>query len=121
MAKLTEKQELLIELLFNSETGLSPSECAKKAGYPSLSQAMQSKALTKVILENTQKYLAINGPRAAMSLMSIIDEPDKKGAAHSIAAAKEVLDRGGLVKKDLTTEEQTQTNVIIQLPKQNED
>ncbi len=120
MTELTEMQQKFVDILLDDNI-TSPQEAAKLAGYAQLSQAMKSKNVQKHILDSTQKYLATNAPKAVKSLLKILDEPDTKGGANAIAAAKEVLDRGGLAKKDLLQEEQQKTINIIQLPPINKD
>ena len=44
--------------------------------------------------------LALNAPKAVFGITDVLDDPSAMGAKNSIAAAKEVLDRTGLVKKE---------------------
>ena len=43
--------------------------------------------------------LAMNAPKAALDIIDVLDDPSAMGARNSISAAREILDRNGLVKK----------------------
>ena len=44
--------------------------------------------------------LAMNAPKAAFRIVDLLDDPSAMGARNAISAAREVLDRTGLVKKE---------------------
>lgn len=116
MTKLNEKQEAFLELLFDKEVS-SPEEAAKLAGYTcSVASIMNSKALTKAVLERSQSFTALHAPSAIMSILNVMSKPQMRGAANALNAAKEILDRGGLVKKDKLEVESTQKTAIVVLP-----
>ena len=58
------------------------------------------KALKEEILEATQEFMASNAPKAAMAIASGIDDPVQLGLRDKMSAAKEMLDRTGLVKTE---------------------
>jgi len=47
-----------------------------------------------------EHILAYNAPKAAFGMVGVLDDPTALGAKNSVAAAKEVLDRVGIVKKE---------------------
>ena len=47
-----------------------------------------------------EHILAYNAPKAAFGMVGVIDDPTALGAKNSVAAAKEILDRVGIVKKE---------------------
>ena len=51
-------------------------------------------------MEATETMLAMYATKAAYALSSVLDNSDTFNARHIISAAKEVLDRTGLVKKN---------------------
>jgi hypothetical protein len=59
--------------------------------------------------------LAMNAPRAAFSLTGVLVDPSQVGARNAVAAATQVLDRVGLVKKE-KIEVTTQTGGLFILP-----
>ena len=52
------------------------------------------------IMDRTSMMMALNAPKAAFGITDVLDDPSAMGAKNAIAAAKEVLDRTGLVKKE---------------------
>ena len=52
------------------------------------------------ILDVTHSYLARNVPKAAMAMVSALYDPTELGIRDKMAAAKELLDRTGLVKTE---------------------
>lgn len=119
--KLTDKQELFLELLFDKNIK-SPKEAAELAGYSgNLSQIFQSKALSEAVLEKSQSFTAMHAPKAIMSLIDLLDNPNKLGAANIVSASKELLDRGGLVKKDKLQVDTTVKTAVVMLPELDEE
>ena len=77
---------------------------------------MKKKALKEEILEATQMFLASNAPRAAMAMVDGIDNPTELGIRDKLSAAKELLDRTGLVKTEKLQVEST-GGVMLMPPK----
>ena len=75
---------------------------AKKiAGYAeSSSVADIVKGLKDEILEATQLFMARNAPKAAMSMTGAMLDPTELGIKEKMVAAREILDRTGLVKTE---------------------
>ena len=44
--------------------------------------------------------LLMNAPKAAFGIVDVLDDTSAMGASNAISAAREVLDRTGLVKKE---------------------
>ena len=80
-------------------------------------------SLKDEIVEECKKYLASAAPSAIHALVEIIQgEMPVPGAKDRIAAAKEILDRAGLVKQDVNQRKTTDdTRIIFMLPPKNED
>ena len=102
MAKreLSEQQQKFIEVLFG-EAGGNPVAARKLAGY---SEGYATKAnmdtLKEEIIEATQLYIATNAPRAAMAVVSGLIDPTELGIKEKLNAAKDLLDRAGIVKTE---------------------
>ena len=58
------------------------------------------KGLKEEILEATQMYMARNAPKAAIAMTHALYDPTELGIRDKMAAAKELLDRVGLVKTE---------------------
>ena len=65
----------------------------------------------------TKEYMALNAPKAAVGLATILDSPSELGNQHKLSAAKEILDRVGIHKTD-KVELSTPTGVMILPPKE---
>ena len=52
------------------------------------------------IMDATQLYMSRNAPKAAVAMVSGIDDPTQLGIRDRLSASKELLDRVGLVKTE---------------------
>lgn len=99
--KLSEREERFLEALFGAAKG-DPKDAKRMAGYPQ-SMPVQNivRHLQAEILEGTQLFLANNAPAAVMALVDILlSSTAVIDAKNKIAAAKEILDRAGVVKTE---------------------
>ena len=117
MAKeLTEKQQKFLDVLFDEANG-DTSQAKTLAGYsPNSSTADIVKGLKEEILEATQMFMARNAPKAAVALVGGISDPTELGIREKMTAAKELLDRTGLVKTEKMQVEAS-GGVILMPPK----
>jgi hypothetical protein len=98
--QLTEKQQKLLDVLFD-EAGGDIVAAKKLAGYADTSSTADIvKGIKEEILEATQMYMARNAPKAAMAMVGGLYDPTELGIRDKMAAAKELLDRTGLVKTE---------------------
>lgn len=98
---LTEREETFLTVLFKDAKG--DFRVAKDlAGYPAKTPlSAVVKRLKKEIIEEAQTYLATNMPAAIAVIVDIITSPEPvSDARNRLAAAKELLDRVGLVKTE---------------------
>jgi DNA-binding Lrp family transcriptional regulator len=117
--KLTEKQQKFLDVLFEEARG-SVVQAKKLAGYSDTQHTAQiTDALKEEILERTNMYLAQNAPRAAMSMVGAMIDPTELGIKEKMQAAKEVMDRVGIVKSEKLQVEAT-GGVMILPPKKSE-
>ena len=70
------------------------------------------------IIERASMVLAMNAPRAAFGIVGVLDDPSAMGARNSVAAAREVLDRTGIVKKEQVEVKGPEGGIFIMPPKQ---
>ena len=98
--ELNEKQQLFLEVLFDEAAG--DMVAAKKlAGYSDGTPTTSIiKGLKEETLEATQMYMARNAPKAAIAMTHALYDPTELGIRDKMAAAKELLDRTGLVKTE---------------------
>ena len=97
---LTERQKKLLEVLFD-EAGGDIVAAKKLAGYSDNTPTAEIVASLKdEILDATHMYMARNAPKAAMSMVGALYDPTELGIRDKMSAAKELLDRTGLVKTE---------------------
>ena len=98
--QLTDKQQKLLNVLFE-EAGGDLVQAKKLAGYADTSNTKEIvKGLKEEILEATQMYMARNAPKAAMAMTGALHDPTELGIRDKMVAAKELLDRTGLIKTE---------------------
>lgn len=115
--KLSEKQMLFLEYLFNEAEG--DLQSAKvMAGYnPTYATSVLIKGIEEEVLEATKSYILYKGPRAVVELAKVLDDPTQLGVQNKITVAKDILDRIGITK----TEKIEVTNGIVILPTKKDD
>ena len=100
MRKLTEKQQLFLDVLFEEAQG-DPVQAKRLAGYANtMSSTTITAALQDEIAELTKKFIATAGSKAAYSMMQVMTNPTDLGNKEKMAAAKDVLDRSGFIKTE---------------------
>ena len=115
---LTERQQRFLDVLFAEANG-SIANAKIIAGYSTNSNNQEIiKTLKEEIIEATQLYMASNAPRAAVAMVDGIDNPTELGIRDKMAAAKDLLDRSGLVKTEKLQVESS--GGVMLLPPKNE-
>ena len=85
-------------------------------GYSKMTKTSEVvSSLREEITERAGLMLAMNAPKAAFGIVDVLDDPSSLGACNAISAAREVLDRTGLVKKE-QVEVTSQTDSVFILP-----
>ena len=98
--ELNERQQKFLEVLFE-DAGGDVVTAEKLAGYSdTTSTTAIVKGLKEEILEATQMYMARNAPKAAIAMTGALFDPTELGIRDKMSAAKELLDRTGLVKTE---------------------
>lgn len=109
LAELNDKERDFIDCLF--QNGGCLYKAAEAAGYhPAYATALR-KRLAPAIIEAAQENLAINALKASMKLTDAISEQMPNTA--QLDAAKSVLDRVGVIKKEPQTTTQIQNIFLI--------
>jgi hypothetical protein len=118
--ELTEKQQKFLAVLFD-EAGGDVLSAKKLAGYSdTYSTTDVVNSLKEEILESTQSFMARNAPKAAMAMVGGLYDPTELGIRDKMSAAKELLDRTGLVKTEKVQVE-AKGGVMLMPPKVVED
>ena len=117
---LTEKQQKLLAVLFD-EAGGDIVLAKKIAGYSDATSSTEViNSLKEEILDATSAYMARNAPKAAMAMVGALYDPTELGIRDKMQAAKELLDRTGLVKTEKMQVE-AKGGVMLMPPKQVDD
>ena len=97
---LTDKQQKFLDVLFE-EAGGNLVKAKKLAGYADAVTSRQvAEPLAEEIAALTKKFIASSATKAAYSMFEIMNNPTDLGNKEKMAAAKDVLDRGGFVKTE---------------------
>ena len=97
---LTPKQEDFLDALLGEARG-NIRAAMDIAGYSRTTKTAEVVGpLKEEITERAGMMLAMNAPKAAFGILDVLDDPSAMGARNAISAAREVLDRTGLAKKE---------------------
>tara|TARA_B100000780_G_C20942451_1_gene375863 strand:+ start:219 stop:596 length:378 start_codon:yes stop_codon:yes gene_type:complete len=115
---LTEKQEVFLEALVSDECKGNTRKAMDIAGYSKTTSTNSvATSLASEIHKRTETFLAMSAPKAAWGMVDVLDDPGAMGARNSIAAASQILDRTGLVKKEQIEVKNTGGAMFILPPK----
>ena len=118
--ELTERQQKFLNVLMD-EAGGDVTLAKKLAGYsPNTTNREITDSLKEEIIDVTHSYLARNVPKAAMAMVSALHDPTELGIRDKMSAAKELLDRTGLVKTEKMQVE-AKGGVMLMPAKQSQD
>lgn len=113
----TAKQVAFLDALVGSARG-NIREAMREAGYSDNTRISEVvDPLKEEIIERSQMLLAMNAPKAAFGVIGVLEDPSSMGARNAVAAAKEVLDRTGLVKKEQIEVKGPEGGIFIMPPK----
>ena len=114
--ELTERQQKFLDVLFDQANG-DVVQAKLLAGYSENSSTSDIVASMKEeIMEATQLYMSRNAPKAAVAMVSGVDDPTQLGIRDRLSASKELLDRVGLIKTEKVQVEAS-GGVMIMPPK----
>lgn len=100
---LTPKEELFLEVLFSEAQG-DVQQAMELAGFNKTTSKQQLVSkLKEEILDAAKINLAGTSPLAIMGLINVLQDPTHPGAKNKLNAAKEILDRVGVVKEEKKT------------------
>lgn len=98
--ELTERQQKFLNVLFDEANG-DVVKAKLLAGYSEHSATTSIIATMKdEIMEATHMFMSRNAPKAAVAMVSGVDDPTQLGIRDKLAASKELLDRVGLIKTE---------------------
>jgi len=117
---LTENQVKFLEVLFD-EAGGDVVKAKKLAGYSENTPTrLIVDSLKDEIFDATKTYMSRIGPKAAVAFGQALVDPTELGVKEKMQAAKEVLDRAGIIKTE-RMEVQASGGLFILPPKDSND
>ena len=97
---LTSSQEKFLDVLFGEARG-DPRKAGELAGYSEHSYPKVVRNLKQEIISRAENYLATHSAKAATKMVDMLDEDGTTPhASIRMEAAKQILDRIGIVRKD---------------------
>jgi len=97
---LTNTQEKFLDVLFGEARG-NPEKAGELAGYSEHSYPKVVRNLKQEIISRAENYLATHSAKAATKMVDMLDEDGTTPHANiRMEAAKQILDRIGIVRKD---------------------
>ena len=119
--ELTDKQAAFLEALLVKARG-NIRLAMDMAGYSKTTATSEVVGpLKEQIIDRASMMLALNAPKAAFGIFDVLDDPSALGARNTIAAAREVLDRSGLAKKEQVEVTANAGGMFILPPKTSKD
>ena len=116
--KYTEMQEAFLDALCGEARG-NIREAMNMAGYSPNTRINEVVGpLRDEIVNRASDLLAMNAPRATFSMIDVLHDPGAMGARNAAAAATQILDRAGLVKKEQVEIKGPEGGIFILPPKQ---
>ena len=115
--ELTDKQSAFLEALLGESRG-NIRLAMDIAGYAKNIKTTEVVGpLKEEFAERVGMMLVMNAPKAAFGIVDVLDDPSAMGARNSISAAREILDRTGLVKKEQVEVSGNSGGIFILPPK----
>ena len=97
---LTDSQEKFLDALFGEAKG-NPKKAGELAGYSERSYPKVLRNLKSEIVSRAETYLATHSAKAATKMVDMLDEDGTTPQASiRMEAAKQILDRIGIAKKE---------------------
>ena len=116
---LTDKQELFLAALFGEAKG-NATEAKRIAGYSENTRVTDiTKGLENEIMDRARKLLSQSTAQAVFTMLDAMTNDFELGVKEKMAAAKDVLDRAGVVKREQI--EVTAKEPVFILPAKRED
>ena len=116
---MTEKQQALLDCLFDKDVKGDLRLAMRKAGYADstpMREVLNSSIGDKIEMV-VREYIARVAAKAAFSMGDILDDPVALGNKNKMVAAKDILDRAGFNKTD-KVEVTAESPIFILPPKE---
>lgn len=118
MKPLNERQQKFVDAIIGEAAGdiRTAMDIAGYSKHTTIKEAVEP--VKDHIVDAAQMMIAMNAPKAAVGLTNVITDPSALGARNVVAAAREVLDRAGVVKRETLEVRGPEGGIFILPPKQ---
>ena len=117
--QLNERQHRFLDVRYDG-VGWDVEQAKVLTGYSAPSSTSDIiKSSEEEVMDATQLYMSRNAPKAAVAMVSGVDDPTQLGIRDKLSASKELLDRVGLIKTEKVQVEAS-GGVMILPPKNKE-
>lgn len=113
----TSQEQLFLDYLFDGEQINNPNEAKRLAGYPDNYPILKiMKSVQKELIDRMDCAATMYTPQAFMGLIGLLNEPETPGIKLKLQTLLEILDRGGVVKKEKSEVAQQAPSFMFILP-----
>jgi len=115
--EISPQEKAFLNYLFDGEELRNPNNAKELAGYPKDYPVIEIiKSVQKQILDRCDNYLVMHAPNGVMALIKLLKEPETPGMKLKLQTIIEILDRGGVVKKEKAEVAQVAPSFMFILP-----
>ncbi len=116
-SELDSREAIFLDYLFDGEGMRHPNEAKELAGYPKNYPILKiMKAVQQELIERMDSTATMYTPQAFMELVALMNEPETPGSKLKLQVLLEILDRGGVVKKEKTEISKEAPNFVFVIP-----
>ncbi len=115
--ELTELQEKFLDALRDKSNKGDLKTCMTLAGYAdTIPVSYIIKSLSEEIVDVTLELIAAESTKAAIAIVGVLDSPSGLDRKNTLEAAKQILDRAGVVRKEKQSLELSVGSGLVILP-----
>lgn len=115
--ELTELQAKFLDALRDKDNKGDLRRCMTLAGYSeNIPVSYIVKSLSEEIVDVTYQLIAAESTKAAIAIVGVLDSPSGLDRKNTLEAAKQILDRAGVVKKEKQSLELQVGSGLVILP-----
>lgn len=119
--ELDTKEILFLEYLFDGEGMRHPTEAKVMAGYAADYPLLKiMKRVKTELIDRMDAAITMHAPKALLALLDLMNEPETPGNKLKKEIALDLLDRGGVVKKEKAEVAPVAPSYVFVLPQKQE-
>lgn len=119
--ELTSQEQLFLDYLFDGNSIRHPDEAKVLAGYPQDYPWLKIMSkCNEALIKKYDDYLTLTAGKGLVGLVDVIENSHIPGSAVKLKAIIELLDRGGVVKKESKESSVNTPSYVFLLPQKQE-